>query len=98
MPRPCLMGHPMTPAERKRRQRQRDRLLIDEVLDHQDLSTVSVRALLAALDTLKRPRPLEWAAYRAWVELGMRKGWIRDGHVTHPMDEENDERAASSAV
>ncbi len=96
MPRPCLMGHPMTPAERKRRQRQRDRLLIDEVLDHQDLSKASMRALLAALDTLKQRHPLKWAAYRSWVEIGMRQGWIRDGHVTHPMDEEDSERTTPS--
>jgi len=64
----------MTPAERKRAQRQRDsRAITDGIGDEQN---APLRALLAVLGRVEASEPARLAAQRAWAEIGQRYGFV----------------------
>lgn len=81
--RPAVLDRPMTAAERKARQRQRERrAVIDAIGCESDAPTKALLALLAPLGAGREP---DRTAYRAWLEIGQRMGWVSDGHVIEPL-------------
>jgi hypothetical protein len=72
--RPPKGDQPMTAAERKRAQRQRDsRAAIDAIGDEQN---APLRALLTILGRVEASEPARDAAQRAWSEIGRRYGFV----------------------
>jgi hypothetical protein len=83
--RPVVLDRPLTPAERKARQRQRERRAVIEAIGSEEQAPT--KALLALLAPLGAGREPDRAAYRAWLEIGRRTGWLRDGHIADPMED-----------
>ncbi len=72
--RPLKGDHPMTAAERKRAQRQRDSCAaIDAIGDEEN---APLRALLTILGRVEASEPARHAAQRAWSEIGRRYGFV----------------------
>ncbi len=72
--RPPKGERPMTAAERKRAQRQRDsRAAIDAIGDEQN---APVRVLLAILGRVEASESARLSAQRAWVAIGRRYGFV----------------------
>lgn len=88
--RPTVLDRPLTPAERKHRQRQRERREVIEAIGCEEQAPT--RALLALLAPLATGREPDRSAYRAWLEIGRRTGWVREGYVVDPFDEGGEER------
>ncbi|MBO3703047.1 MAG: hypothetical protein J5W83_10985 [Candidatus Accumulibacter sp.] len=72
--RPLKGDQPMTAAERKRAQRQRDsRAITDGIGDEQN---APLRALLAILGRVEASKAARLCAQRAWAEIGRRYGFV----------------------
>ena len=72
--RPPKGEQPMTAAERKRAQRQRDsRAITDGIGDEQ---SAPLRALLAILGRVDASDAARLCAQRAWAEIGRRYGFV----------------------
>jgi hypothetical protein len=72
--RPPQGDQPMTPAERKRAQRQRDsRVALDAIGDEQN---APLRALLAVLGRVEASESARLSAQRAWAEIGRRYEFV----------------------
>jgi hypothetical protein len=72
--RPPKGDQPMTAAERKRAQRQRDsRAAIDAIGDEEN---APLRALLAILERVDASEAARMCAQRAWAEIGRRYGFV----------------------
>jgi hypothetical protein len=72
--RPPKGDQPMTAAERKRAQRQRDsRAITDGIRDEQN---APLRALLAILGRVDASEAARMCAQRAWAEIGRRYEFV----------------------
>jgi hypothetical protein len=72
--RPPKGDQPMTPAERKHAQRQRDsRAITDGIGDEQN---APLRALLAILGRVDASNAARLCAQRAWAEIGRRYDFV----------------------
>jgi hypothetical protein len=72
--RPLIGEQPMTPAERKQAQRQRDsRAITDGIGDEQN---APLKALLAILGRVDASNAARLCAQRAWAEIGRRYDFV----------------------
>jgi hypothetical protein len=72
--RPLKGDQPMTAAERKRAQRQRDSRAITAGIG--DEQNAPLRALLAILGRVEASKAARLCAQRAWAEIGRRYGFV----------------------
>lgn len=67
-------NQPMTAAERKRAQRQRDRRAATDAID--DVQNAPLRILLMIVGRVETSEPARRSAQRAWAEIGRRYGFV----------------------
>lgn len=83
-PAPALV--PKTARERKAEQRARDKRAISDAVGLESLADVRTLAMLLRETVTRDAAHEQRAAYRAWLEIGQRQGWIHGKRVTDPMD------------
>ncbi|WCE95289.1 hypothetical protein [Acidithiobacillus ferriphilus] len=74
MSRPPIYEKSLSPAERKRRQYQKDRRAIIDAIGNED--TAPDKALLALMKDVAKSEHAANSAQRAWREFGKRHGWL----------------------
>lgn len=77
---------PKTAAQRKAEQRARDKRAVADAIGLESLADVRTLAMLLRESITKDAAHEQRAAYRAWLEIGKKHGWIEKGKVIDPLD------------
>ena len=83
-PAPALV--PKTAAQRKAEQRARDKRAVADAIGLESLADVRTLAMLLRESITKGVAHEQRAAYRAWLEIGKKQGWLHGNRVTDTLD------------
>jgi len=77
---------PKTAAQRKAEQRARDKRAVADAIGLESLADVRTLAMLLRESITKGVAHEQRAAYRAWLEIGKKQGWLHGNRVTDTLD------------
>jgi len=85
-PAPAPTPAPKTAAQRKAEQRARDKRAVSDAIGLESLANTRTLAMLLRETVTRDAAHEQRAAFRAWLEIGKRAGWVHGSKVVDPLD------------